>query len=170
MSLNEKENCEITQQCVSVVSSLSTKLDRHTVRHGDPIVFKMENFSVFGKTKTYDFYFYRGGHKFRFHVHPNGIGHAKGSYMSLALEIIDGEYDDILIESFTDSVSVKLLNQKYDNDHYSHTFKFTRIQKHTAIYRFCAHDELEDYVKNGKVYFKLECSVNDKADKSVLAV
>ena len=139
------------------------------MRHGDPIIlFKIENFSVFGKTKTYDFYFCKGGHKFRFHVHPNGIGHTKGSYMSLALEVIDGEYDDILIESFTDSVSVELLNQKYDNDHYSRTFKFTGIQKHTTIHQFCAHDKLEDYVKDGKIYFKFEYSVNDKADKSWL--
>ena len=176
LSSNVKKNFELTEKCTGAVSSLSTTLKQLTVPCEDPIIFKVENFSVNGETETFDFYFCKGGHKFRFHVHPNGIGHAKGSYISLTLEVIDGEYDDVLIGSFTNSVSVELLNQESNNNHCIGTFEFTHkkrgIRKSTTIYRFCDHDELEDersiftdYIENGNLYFKLECSVDDEADK-----
>ena len=176
LSIVTMNNRDSTLKVLDSVSSLSTEFKQSQTRCEDPIKFKVKDFNITGEKKSFDFYFCKGGHKFRFTVHPNGIGHALGSYISLTLEVIDGEYDDILDERFSGGVTVDLLNQCADDEHCEGTFQFTHkkfgVRKCTTIYRFCDHDDLycggyPNYYENGNLYFKLECYGYD-AEKSWL--
>ena len=54
-------------------------------------------------------------------VYANGNGEGKGTHVSVFSHLMKGENDDYLPWPFTGKVTIELLNQLEDNNHYSET-------------------------------------------------
>ena len=54
----------------------------------------------------------------------NGVGEGKGTHVSVGAHLMKGENDDLLTWPFTGMITVELLNQLEDKNHYSMTMTF----------------------------------------------
>ena len=88
-------------------------------------------FSEFSKRKSNNeewcspgFYTSPGGYKMSLHVDANGVGDGKGTHVSCFICLMSGEYDDILEWPFQGEVTVELLNQLEDKNHYKDITEF----------------------------------------------
>ena len=71
------------------------------------------------------FYASSGGYKMCVGVYANGHGDGKGTHVSVAAYLMRGENDDHLPWPFTGTVTIELLNQLEDDNHYSRTVAFS---------------------------------------------
>ena len=65
-----------------------------------------------------------GGYKMCIRVDANGYGDGKGTHVSVFAFLMRGENDDHLLWPFTGTVTVELLNQLEDKNHYSGETRF----------------------------------------------
>ena len=72
------------------------------------------------------FYTHNRGYKFRLNVYPNGTGRGRGSHLSVAAQLMRGEYDSELGWPFEGVIRVELLNWRADKNHHSHAINFNR--------------------------------------------
>ena len=70
------------------------------------------------------FYTSYSGYKMCLSVEANGWGEGTGTHVSVFAHIMKGDHDDTLTWPFTGSVTVELLNQLEDKNHYKKTFTF----------------------------------------------
>ena len=70
------------------------------------------------------FYTSPGGYKMCISVYANGNGRGKGTHVSVFAYLMLGENDDHLPWSFTGTVTVELLNQLENDNHYSDKITF----------------------------------------------
>lgn len=64
------------------------------------------------------FYTSSNGYHMFFRVYPNGIGPGKGTHISVNVRIIRGDCDSELKWPFTGTITIELLNQIEDRDHF----------------------------------------------------
>ena len=83
------------------------------------------------------FYTHNRGYKFRLEVYPNGFGIGNGSHLTVAAQLMRGEYDDKLIWPFVGDIRVELLNWRADKNHHSYTIDLHRYidPDHKSTYR-----------------------------------
>ena len=83
---------------------------------------KMAGFEALKETNTTwyspDFYSHLGGYKLYLEVDANGIEDGEGTHVSCFINLVPGEYDDTLEWPFQGEVTVELLNQLEDKNHY----------------------------------------------------
>ena len=72
------------------------------------------------------FYTSPGGYKMSIDMYANGDGESKDSHVSVYAYLMKGENDDHLPWPFTGRVTIELLNQLEDKNHYSMTIKSIR--------------------------------------------
>ena len=72
------------------------------------------------------FYTHNRGYKFRLNVVPNGYGTGRGSHITVAAQLMRGEYDNELEWPFEGDIRVELLNWRADKNHHLVTFTFNR--------------------------------------------
>ncbi len=70
------------------------------------------------------FYTSRKGYKLRMRVDANGNGDGKGTHVSVFACLMKGNHDDTLTWPFSGTVTVELLNQLEDKNHYKATVNF----------------------------------------------
>ena len=70
------------------------------------------------------FYTSPGGYKMCLGVYANGNGQGEGTHVSVGAHLMKGENDDHLPWPFTGTVTVELLNQLEDDNHYCKTMTF----------------------------------------------
>uniref|UniRef100_A0A1X7UYL3 MATH domain-containing protein n=1 Tax=Amphimedon queenslandica TaxID=400682 RepID=A0A1X7UYL3_AMPQE len=70
------------------------------------------------------FYTSPGGYKMLLHVRPNGDGCYKGTHVSCFIYLKKGKYDDRLEWPFQGEVTIELLNQLEDKNHWEDTLLF----------------------------------------------
>lgn len=84
-----------------------------------PFYFVVTNFAHYKKNglrwDSPPFYSHPGGYKLKPQVWPNGFSTQKGTYVSVFIAVIRGEYDDQLKWPFTGEVTVRLLNLNKEN-------------------------------------------------------
>ena len=88
-----------------------------------PWVFKMEGFQEKKQNDlkwfTDPVYFDFGGYKMCLSVYANGYGAARGSHVSVFINMMRGDNDDNLKWPFKGTITVSLLNQLEDRQHYT---------------------------------------------------
>ena len=94
-----------------------------------PMKYKFSNFEHYKASATERnhspaFYTSPGGYKMCIRVYANGAGDGKGSHISVYAYLMKGENDDHLPWPFTGTVTVELLNQIEDKNHFSRSTKF----------------------------------------------
>ncbi len=116
--------------------------------------------------------FYSNRYHMEIIVYANGFGHGKGRYLSIYIRILQGEYDHELVWPFSGSITITLLNQLADENH------FTK-RKHLVIYlrdidgftqgcsKFIPHSKLGhdpvkslQYLKDDTLYFRILIQVD----------
>ena len=89
---------------------------------------KMAGFEALKETNTTwyspDFYSHLSGYKLCLEVDANGDGDAEDTHVSCFINLVPGEYDDTLEWPFQGEVTVELLNQLEDKNHYKHVIYF----------------------------------------------
>lgn len=76
------------------------------------------------------FFTHACGYKMCLRVDANGYGTARGSHVSVALHLMQGNFDGYLEWPFRGEVTVQLLNQLEDKDHHTVTIAFTDQTHH----------------------------------------
>ena len=116
---------------------------------------------------SYPFYTHSQGYKMVLRVLAKGFEGAQGSHVSVGLCLMQGEFDDYLKWPFRADVTVRLLNQERDEDHYDKKIRFqlpgstARVTtsgpyapKGEGISTFISHDDLVPrYLKNDCLQF-----------------
>ena len=140
------------------------------------------NLTSYDRHKTADdevyspaFYTSPGGYKMCLGVYANGNGEGKGTCVSVGVHLMKGENDDHLPWPFTGKVTVELLNQLEDNNHYCKIMAFypdkevservvdeERSSKGWGMPRYISHSALGynavkncQYLKDDCLYFKI---------------
>ena len=70
------------------------------------------------------FYTGPGGYKLCIRVAANGQGAGAGTHVSVFVHLMRGEYDDRLVWPFRGDITIQLVNQKSDREHFERTFNF----------------------------------------------
>jgi hypothetical protein len=93
------------------------------------VEFVMKDFEKFRRECTVwysmPFYTHTRGYKMCLQVNANGLGQGKGTHVSAYLHMMRGEFDDGLRWPFRGHVTLQLVDQEEDRDHFNHTFHFT---------------------------------------------
>ena len=115
-------------------------------------------------------YIYPGGYGFRVWVYSNGVSVGRGSYISVGAGAVSGDHDDKLKFPFEFAVTLTLVNQQRNQDHYTRDIKCIVLEpppKITSIYntsinKFISHADLEwnehkqtQYLKNNCLKFRI---------------
>lgn len=100
--------------------------------HGNqtvPVTVRMPEFArernSHGQWFSPPFFTHDKGYKMCFRIDPDGSNDGKGTHMSVFMYVIPGPYDDMLPWPLTRNLTVKLLNQISDSDHFSLTVTFS---------------------------------------------
>ena len=70
------------------------------------------------------FYTHPGGYKMCLRVSANGVGTGKSTHLSVGICLMRGQFDDQLKWPFKGDVTVEVLNQEWDKDHYALDVQF----------------------------------------------
>ncbi|XP_011408938.2 PREDICTED: TNF receptor-associated factor 5-like [Amphimedon queenslandica] len=141
-------------------------------------VFKLNQFTLKkkGDERWYspEFYTSPGGYKMSLGVDPNGEGDGKGTHVSCYIYLMAGEYDDTLEWPFQGEVTIELLNQLEDKNHWKQTFKLKISSPHEqpnpytagwGSYKFISHAYKSNncqYLENDSLYFKVSVKATSK--------
>ena len=155
-------------------TELSTKLEENclTLKEGGTITFALRDYQ--NKKKMWvtspSFYTHPNGYHMALRLLANGNGDAEGTHVSVYGLILEGKFDKGLKWPFAGEVTVTLLNQLEDKNHYTLTFalrdacvgKPLGIKKcfpHSAL----AHDPVKNtqYLKDDTLYFRVSVEVSD---------
>ena len=135
--------------------------------------FMVPTFSTKRKNdSTYRPSFYSKGYKMSISVLSNGDGDGKGSHVSVYAYIEKGKYDDILIWPLLGTLTIELLNQLEDKNHYQliitvpadHNQRVVdgAINTGWGIRKYIAHSKLDyttdkncQYLKNDALVFRV---------------
>ena len=102
-------------------------------------------------------------------VHTNGIGSGKGTHLSVSIRVIAGKHDSKLTWPLTGKVTVTLLNQQEDNDHYSKILDLEGllVDDTSDSNDFVSRNDLEEYVEepcyveDDNMYFRVSAEITD---------
>ena len=121
-----REN-ELLREEVTTLKEQSCSLHSHTGLI--PFEFTMTDFNYYkwNNTEWYSPSFYTHPHKYKMclRIDANGSGDGKRFYVSVLVHVMRGEFDDHLRWPFQGDVTIELLNQLEDNDHYATTIRFS---------------------------------------------
>ena len=120
------------------------------------------------------FYTRPGSYKMHIKVYANGCGDAEGTHFSVYAYLMKGRNDDNLPWPFTGEVTITLLNQLADKNHYTATIIFPQDSESSrrVVYgelalrghgwpKFIPHTQLDaqwncQYLKDDCLYFRIE--------------
>ena len=181
------------QQQSKVASLESSVLASRALQRATRFKFRVTNFVSRKKNNYVEenvFYTFPGGYKMCIFVHTNGKGEGEGTHISVYAYLMRGEYDDHLFWPFTGTVTVELLNQLKDKNHYASVFDYgactifsTRVMDgelascgngeqcyipHSSL----GYDEAKrrQYLKDDCLYFNFSIQVDTKATSKLWLV
>lgn len=162
----------------STVENLEEKSS--TLKHGESMTLKLKDFELKRQNnevfKSQPFYTSTNGYRMSIHVHSNGFGYAKGTHVSIFASFLQGQYDSEMNWPFAGSITVQLLNQLADENHYTRRInpkvQQRDVDKAGTLPRGCAkyighselyHDSVKktQYLKEDTLYFKVSVQEAD---------
>ena len=133
---DERESvCEtdVSIQCSSPVSSDTDSLlsmESSTSRSVAPFSFTMKSFEHRKRQKVIwfspAFYTHGCGYKMQLRIDANGTQDGKNTHMSVFVYLMKGDFDDELLWPFQGHVTVRILNQLEDSNHYERVIEFPK--------------------------------------------
>ena len=159
---------ELSQQCYSIHSHVGLF----------PIEFVMPDFESLRQSESdwqsMPFYSHLEGYRLCLVVTPNGVGTAKGSYVSVYAYLMQGEFDDRLKWPFRGSITIQLLNQLSNRipaaatvnlrvtdttsaQCISRVLNAERAQKGWGLLKFARHEELVYNSVMNRQFLKDDC-------------
>lgn len=110
--------------------------------------------------------FYTSPTRYRMQVRvfPNGTKTGKDTHLSLFIHFVEGDHDKTLNWPFVGSITVTVLNQVEDDNHFSRSINCTagenlRVGRNRGFTKFIPHTEIQDpcthYLKNDTLYFRV---------------
>ena len=84
---------------------------------------------------SFPFYSHPQGYKMCLKVFPHGCGIGQGTYVSVFVQLMKGEFDDCLQWPFQGTVVLQLCNHLQDKYHYGDTIDFSLPADHSIINR-----------------------------------
>ncbi len=113
------------QLAVDRISTLESKVREPTV----PVVFKLLDFSKLKDANDVwysgGFYSHPGGYQMVLRVDANGAAKEYRSHLLVYMYLAGGEYDDNLVWPFNGTITIELLNQLQDCNHYTVELRLT---------------------------------------------
>ena len=154
---------------------LKLLIDQNKTLSGEAVVFKVPAYAS-KKIKNYiffspPFYTHPGGYKMRVLVVANGHGEAKGTHMSVFVELLQGQYDSQLHWPFLGDITYELLNQLRDFYHHKVVSTFAsrhdmKVGSSSGPNMFLPHSSLGHnpdtntlYLLNDTLYIRLSVNV-----------
>ena len=127
---DEKQQLEQRLTDLEARTGVSQTTGNHTDRQPVKVVeFVMKGFEKLKRERTAwyssPFYTHTRGYKMCLQVNADGLGQGKGTHVSAYLHMMRGEFDDELRWPFRGQVTLQLVDQEEDRDHFRHTFHFT---------------------------------------------
>ena len=114
------------------LTDLEAKIGAPLTKYRQPtkvVEFVMKDFEKLKREHTawysLPFYTHPQGYKMCLHINANGLGQGKGTHVSVYLHMMKGEFDDSLRWPFRGHITIQLVDQEEDRDHFYHTFHFT---------------------------------------------
>ncbi len=142
-----------------------------TLKSEEQLVFQIPEISKWlDNDKTFSsssFYTSPGGYKMCIRVYMNGCSTGRYSHVSVYAKLMEGSYDGNLSWPFLGTVTVTLLNQLADENHYTKVIEFdtteetnvgiSRGDSHFIAKCELSHDPLKTklYLKNDTLYFRV---------------
>ena len=147
-----------------------------TLSDGEALVFKMTEYSSKKKYKEVffsdPFYTHSNGYKMYLEIRPSGTGTGEGTHLSIFSHLLKGPFDETLPWPFLGTVSVGVLNQVNDYNHYRIDREYTDNECARpggggwGTSQFISHSALSNesgntqFVKNDSLYFRVSVKVN----------
>ena len=146
------------------------------MQHIVPVTIKMAAFDKLKKKDTawysHPFYTGMGGYKMQLGVDANGTGAGKGTHISVFTYLMRGEFDSHLKWPFRGTVTIQLVNQLENKEHYTDPNPYTDAA-HAHATRvtgevqsggwgtptFLPHSALGLSVANNRLYLKDDCLI-----------
>ena len=165
-------NCGIgkVQALKDTISDLKKKLNDKVLKKGESFTFKLTEYSAKKENdETYlsnSFYTFPGGYRMCIEVVPNGDDDdGGGTHVAVYAKILKGSFDDDLNWPFLGSVTVELLNQRFDRNHFCETLHldeacnirpgnawgFSKFASHSSLNSTSAH-----YLNGDALYFRVK--------------
>ncbi|XP_003391204.1 PREDICTED: TNF receptor-associated factor 4-like [Amphimedon queenslandica] len=120
-----QETNEDLQLAKETIQSLQTELqEQNNLLTVSNEVLKVSQCSQKKKWHSPGFYTSPGGYKMSLSVYPYGTHTGEGTHVSCFIYLMAGEYDDILEWPFQGEVTIELLNQLEDKNHWKRTFSY----------------------------------------------
>ncbi len=153
----------------------NNKVDKKVLCKGEPMIFKIAKFQKRkgnNKILSLSFYTSPNGYNMRIAVSTNGVGGGEGTHVSVYAHVIKGKYDAELNWPFVGKITVELLNQLEDKNHYS---RYTELNikaggngRGRGYSKYIPHSELSrdwdyntQYLKDDTLYFRISVEVSD---------
>ena len=123
-------------------------------------------------TEFYSPSFYTGpnGYHMNIAVDANGVGSGKGTHVSVFAHLLRGKYDTKLKWPFAGKVTVTLLNQERDDDHYkiimilpsTENIRPGTARNKVGYSKYIPHSKVESniYLRDDTLYFKVSVEVD----------
>ena len=161
-----------------VLKTVVAREEQHkALSEGEAVVFQLPGYtSKKEKNETFystPFYSHPGGYKMYIRIDANGVGDGEGTHVSVYTKILEGRYDNQLHWPFLGTVTVELLNQLGDDNHYRMVSIFIAIHDMRVgicrgFYEFLPHFSLEhnpatntQYLLDDTLYFRVSVKVDN---------
>ena len=173
---DDKSHLHMSLDMISILNSTLSSMKKDSNALGTT-TFKL---TEYGKKREGDIEFYSepfytspGGYKMCVSVDPNGHSEAKGSHVSVFIELLEGPNDESLHWPFLGTVKVELLNQLADSGHHIRTLTMdteddTRPGNAWGYFKFLPHSKLShdsarstQYLMDDTLYFRATVTVED---------
>ena len=173
---DDKLHLDMALNAVVKLQDANTKLEENnrTLKKGETVTFALQNYQNKKKWATSpSFYTHPNGYHMTLTVFANGNGDGEGTHVSVYVPILEGKFDKGLKWPFVGEVTVTLLNQLEDKNHYTRTIALedahnarvgNTLGYHKYIpYSALAHDAGKNtqYLKDDTLYFRVSAKVAD---------
>ncbi len=113
----------------TVDTVIELKKGKNILGKGESLIFKVADFQKRRDNNDIffspSFYITPNGYQMKIYVDANGEGCAKGTHISVFVFLVKGEYDAVLKWPFIGDITIELLNQLEDKNHFSSILDFT---------------------------------------------
>ena len=175
MAAHEEDDKLHLHMAIDSITQLKKKYT-NILKHGESITFEVTEFEK-KKKKNFEFHcppFYTShkGYHMDIDAYANGTGSGKDTHVSVYVYLLKGDNDDKLSWPFVGEVTITLLNQLEDKNHFSKTVNILAEDKMKAgIYdvdysKFIRHSKLgyntnknTQYLKDDTLYFRVFVSI-----------
>ncbi len=152
-------------------------VSRSTMKNSEPMTFKLTEFQKRKNSNTGyifpSFYTNQNGYCMAIVIYANGSGDTTGTHASVYVPIMEGKYTADLKWPFTGKITIALLNQLEDRNHYEKTLEIetednAQIGDDWGYRMFISLHELgldpvknTQYLKDDSLYFRVSVKVAD---------